>query len=122
MNKEKATEIYEALLHDVKENDAIENRIRFGVCKMLATMWREYYACCFEGRRKETIKPPEDLNPLDATKKLWHDFVDNEKHRWTVQLDKLGKFGRKDDAHKEQIKITQLERLVLIWNQKVEEL
>ena len=122
MDKRNAMEMYEVMLHDCPdEGDSIENRIRSGVCKMLATMWREYWMCCFEGRRKDIIKPPEDMKPLEATKKLWLDFVDNERQRWTLHLDKLSKFGRKDDAQKEQLKITQLEKLVLIWKQKVEE-
>lgn len=119
MNRDEAMRIYELLLNDwPEEKSSVESKIRAGVCRMLAAMWRVYWQACFEGRQNKVIKPSAELGPLEAARKLWLDFVENERSRWVLKRDKLEKYGRKDDAVKESTKLDQLDRLVVIWKRE----
>ncbi len=122
MKKKKAQEIFKLLLPEQEtEKASIEDRIRSGVNKMLASMWKVYWERCFENKKTEVISIDENLSKIDATKKLWLEFVEAEKNRWQEHAEKLTKFGRIDDATKENIKIDQLEKLVKIWHEKISE-
>jgi hypothetical protein len=116
MNKTKAIEIFNLLTPDPEmEKSSVENRIRSGVNKMLASMWKVYWERCFEGNKAEVITIDESLSSIEAAKKLWLDFVVAEKEKWQIHAGKLTKFGRTDDAAKENLKIDQLEKLVKVW-------
>lgn len=121
MEKENAKKLYKTMLEDcVEQEHQIESKIRAGVCKMFASMWRVYWECAFEGKNREIHELDERLSPNENAKKLWLTFVHNQKERWTQHSEKLSKFGRKDDSEKEKIKVAQLEKLVKIFEEEME--
>ena len=120
MKKTEAMKLFNLLLNDFPEAESIESRIKSGVCKMAASMWRVYWEAVFENKNPSNIEFSQEKSPFEATKELWQKFVTDEKERWLNHKAKLVQFGRKEDAHKEQMKLDQLEKLIKIWEQKVE--
>lgn len=120
MNKENAKKLFEKIKNECLENiDLPETKIRSGVNKMLACMWQVYWKCWFEGEAEEVYKPDRSIAPLVGARKMWHGFAEEQRCKWLENFEKLKRFGRDKDAAKEKIKLEQLEKICMIFNQEV---
>jgi len=120
MEKNEAFEIYDALANrEIRSQNPIEVKVRSGIQEMFGAMFRVYWQRCFEGKLQQQIPKPETKHEMEALTLLLRSFTNERACEWREILDKCHRFGRDEDAQKEEWKLDHLQILTRVFNELV---
>jgi len=120
MNYFKMPEGFTSLLAEHTSAPNIESRIRLGITQSAMDLWQTYWQRCFEGKHSKAIPIETPFEPYLMACHLWTTWIKERRSKWQEKAQTYVRFGRHEDALKEEFKLSQLELISKVWMQEVQ--